>query len=350
MSEKKHPFAFIKQGSYLYRAGFVGVCIISTMIVAISVIKPIFTADISDVFTLSMDILGTVVCSMLYFGHLSSGNTENKNSSEYFFVLFINTLTFLFDSLMWLFGGSRSLRLLNILASTLFYSSTFFLFYLFWKHVCIILKTDKARLARLEVIQKVLLGASILICLINFFTPLLFSIDPDGVFIRGYAYPAGSIYIMATFIMLIIQTGLSGIERWRKLIVIAPAVTSILAFTAVWRNSRFALSYTVAIISIIIANCILYGTRLRMKELIIRIFSTLLLFTMLIYGPLIYRISTKKAVDEGFQVASDAFELTKHLIDDIGLDELCDPANTELWGTSQDLQYIRASEPLYRVN
>ena len=331
MIEKKHPFAFIKQSPHLYRAGFVGVCLISTMILTINLIKPIFTADISDVFTLSMDILGTVVCSMLYFGHLSSGNTENKNSSEYFFVLFLNTLTFLFDSLMWLFSGSRPLRVLNIIASTCFYSSTFILFYLFWKHTCIILKTDKAKLAWFQTIQKILLGASLLLCLINFFTPLLFSIDSDGIFLKGYAYPAGSIYILATFIMLIIQTALSEIERWRKIIVIVPAISSILAFTAVWSNSRFALSYTVAIISIIIANCLLYGTRLRMKELIIRVFSTLLLFTMLIYGPLIYRISTKKAVDEGFQQASDAFHMTKNLIDEIGLDTLCDPANSELY-------------------
>ncbi|MCR5403934.1 MAG: serine/threonine-protein phosphatase [Butyrivibrio sp.] len=306
MSEKNHPFAFIKQSPDLYRAGFVGVCLISAMILAISLVKPVFTADISDVFTLSMDILGTVVCSMLYFGHLSSGNTENKNSSEYFFVLFLNTLTFLFDSMMWLFSGSRPLRVLNILASTCFYSSTFILFYLFWKHACIILKTDKAKLAGLMTIQKILLGASVLLCLINFFTPLLFSIDSDGVFLKGYAYPAGSIYILATFIMLIIQTFLSGIEKWRKIIVIVPAISSILAFTAIWGNSSFALSYTVAIISIIIANCILYGTRLRMKELIIRVFSTLLLVTMLIYGPLIYIISAKKAVDAGFQLASDA--------------------------------------------
>ncbi len=311
------------------------------MIIAISVIKPIFTADISDVFTLSMDILGTVVCSMLYFGHLSSGNAENKNSSEYFFVLFLNTLTFLFDSMMWLFGGSRALRVLNILASTLFYSSTFLLFYLFWKHVCFILKTDKSKLIRLQIIQRILLGASILLCLINFFTPLLFSIDPDGLFRRGYAYPAGSIYIMATFIMLIIQTGLSGIEKWRKLVVIVPAITSILAFTAVWSNSRFALSYTVAIISIIIANCILYGRRVRMKELIVRVFSALLLVTMLIYGPLIYRLSTKKAIDEGFQTASDAFHLTQNLIDEIGLDKLCAPENADLYRhTREELREI----------
>ena len=337
MSEKKHWITTIAQhNNMLYKAGFAGVCLLSAMIFSVCLYKPFYTAEVSDVFYLSMDILGAVVCSMLYYGCLSSGSATGKKALLYVFVLFVNTLTFLFDSLMWLLDGARGLRVLNILVSTLFYASSFLLIYLFWRHACVVLKPDEKQHQRMDILQRIILLLSLMLCFVNFFTPILFTIDSDGVFHRAKWYPIGSFYILATFVMLIIQTCRSGVEKWRKVFIIIPAIAAITDFVVLWNNTKFTISYTVSIIAMIITNCILYGNMVRMKELIIRVFATLLLCTMLVYGPVIYFFSSKKAISDGFESVSNAFHLVNHLIDETGLDQLCDPDNTELYQATRE--------------
>lgn len=337
MQKKTDLINSIRRNSSFQRAGFVGICLISMLILFVCFYKPFYnTAHVSDVFNLSMDILGTVVCSMLYFGCLVSEGSKSNENILYFFVLLVNSLTFLFDSLMWLLDGERGLRILNILVSTLFYASSFILIYLFLKYAFTILKAKGTYLKRLDAIQKCILFISLLACLVNFFTPVLFTIDSEGIFHRALGYPLGSFYISAAFIILILHTCRSGIEKWRKVLVVLPPAASILVFIILWNNSKLVISYTVSIIAMIIVNCILFGDRVRMKELIIRVFATLLLCTMLIYGPVIYRISAKKTISEGYSSATQAFSLVSNLINEVGLDKLCDPENTALYQNTRD--------------
>ncbi len=337
MQKKKDLINSIRRDASFQRAGFVGICLISTLILFVCFYKPFYsTANVSDVFNLSMDILGTVVCCMLYYGCLVSEGSKSNENILYFFVLLVNSLTFLFDSLMWLLDGVQALRLLNIMVSTFFYASSFILIYLFWRHACTILKTEGTHLKRLDTLQKYLLSISLLSCLLNIFTPVLFTIDAEGVFRRAFGYPLGSFYISASLIILILQTCRSGIERWRKVLVILPPAASILIFVLLWNNTKLVISYTVSIIAMIIVNCILFGDRVRMKELIIRVFATLLLCTMLIYGPVIYRISAKNAISEGYSSATKAFPLVSNLMDEVGLDKLCNPENTALYQNTRD--------------
>ena len=336
MNEKKQQSGFAQNYTVLYRAGFAGVCFISALIFAVCIYKPFYTAAVSDVFNLSMDILGTMVCSMLYYGCISSGSATGKNALLYVFVLFVNTLTFLFDSLMWLMDGASKLRILNILVSTLFYASSFLLIYLFWIHACVVLKLGEKQHRLMDLIQRIMLSFSLILCLVNFFTPILFTIDSNGIFHRAAWYPAGSFYILVTFVMLIFNTCRSGVERWRKVFIIIPAVAAILDFVVLWNSTKFAISYTVAIIAMIITNCILYGNMVRIKELIIRVFATLLLCTMLVYGPVIYRISSSNAISDGYKSVSEAFHLVNQLIDETGLEDLRNPDNTALYQTTRE--------------
>ena len=104
------------------KAGFAGVCIMSVIILLVCLYKPFYTAKVSDVFNLSMDILGAVVCSMLYYGCLYSGGTKNRDIRSNCAVLFANVLVFLFDSLMWMLDGNASMRFLNTIVSMCFYA------------------------------------------------------------------------------------------------------------------------------------------------------------------------------------------------------------------------------------
>lgn len=341
MKESKIRRDFLQYHRGLQKAGFAAVCVMSAVILAVCLYKRFYTANVSDVFNLSMDILGTVVCSMLYYGCLTAGGAKKRNIHSYICVLFVNVLVFLFDSLMWMLDGSADLRVLNTVVSMCFYASVNLLVYLFWRHAVTILKPGEKMLRILDLLQRILLIPALLMCVINLFTPFLFQVDADGVFHRAFGYPAGSFYILITFALLIVIAVGSRIGKWRKIFVILPAVASILAFLLLGNNPELAISYTVCVIAMIITNCILFGERPRMKELIIRIFSVLLLCMMLIYGPVIYRIGIHNAIREGYQSVKEAFLLAEHVLDETGLEELCDPGNMELYQeTRQKFRWI----------
>lgn len=331
MKEKKTLHSFIQHSKGLQKAGFAAICLMSAVILSVCLYKPFYTAKVSDVFNLSMDILGAVVCSMLYYGCLTSGGPRNRKVHTYLVVLFVNGLIFLFDSLMWTLDGTAAFRMLNTVVSTCFYASVNLAVYLFWRHVCTILKPEEKRRRILEMIHRIMLILALVMCFSNLFTPFLFQIDADGVFHRAFGYPVGSFYILIAFALLIAEALRSGIGKWRKVAVVLPALAAIAAFVLLGNNPEFAISYTVSIIAVIITNCILYGEKLRMRELIIRIFSVLLLCMMLLYGPVIYHISFRNAVRDGYQSVSKGFALTEVLLDETGFEELCDPENTALY-------------------
>ncbi len=341
MKEDKTQRDFLQHHPRLHIAGFLAVCLMSVIILAICLYKPFYTAKVSDVFNLSMDILGAVVCCMLYYGCLTSGGARRRNIRFYLLMLFVNVLVFLFDSLMWMLDGNPAMRILNTLVSMCFYASVNILVYLFWRHACTVLKPGEKLQRVLTLIQRILLILALLMCFINLFTPFLFQVDEDGIFHRAFGYPIGSVYVLIGFVLLIIVAARSRIGIWRKVFVILPAIASITAFVLLGNNPELAISYTVCVIAMIITNCILYEERPRMKELIIRVFSVLLLCMMLIYGPVIYRIGIQSAIREGYESASEAFLLTEHVLDETGLDELCDPENSELYQeTRQTLRWI----------
>lgn len=341
MKEKQTRQKSMQQNRGFQKAGFVVICLMSTAILGICLYKPFYTAKVSDVFNLSMDILGTVVCSMLYYGCLTADGSKNRNNHTLLRVLFVNVLVFLFDSLMWMLDGSAGLRILNTVVSVCFYGSVNLLFYLFWRYACTILKPGEKMQRVLDLLLRILLIPALLMCLINLFVPFLFQVDADGAFHRAFGYPVGSFYILITLFLLIVVTVRSQIGKLRKIFVILPAIAGILIFLTLGNNPELAISYSVSVIAMIIANCILYGERPRVKELVIRIFAVLLLCMMLIYGPVIYRLGVRSAIREGYESVKQAFLLTEHILDDVGLEELSDPENNELYQeTRQELRWI----------
>ncbi len=336
MKEDRRKERYLRTHTMLPKAGFFSVCVMSAVILIICLYKPFYTAKVSDVFNLSMDILGAVVCTMLYYGCLASGGTKNRDIRPYTAVLFVNVLIFLFDSLMWMLDGAASLRFLNTVVSTFFYASVNLLVYLFWRHACTILKPEERQRRILELLHRIMLIIALAMCFSNLFTPFLFQVDAEGVFHRAFGYPVGSFYILISFFVLIVEAIRCNIGKWRKFFVSLPAVVAILGFVLLGNNEALAISYTVSVIAVIITNCILYGEKLRMKELIIRIFSVLLLCTMLLYGPVMYRISSKTVVREGYRSVLEAFTLTEQMLDEVGLEKLCDPSHTTLYQETRE--------------
>lgn len=312
-------------------AGFAVICLMAAGIVGMCLHKRLYTAAISDVFNLSMDMLGTLACALLCYGCISVKNHQVRIWPAFSSLLFVNALVLFLDALMWFADGNPAMRLLNLMSSVSFYMTVNTLMYLFWRYACAVLRPAGARPERLYAVMRGLLLFTLMLCLTNFFTPVLFRVSSDGVFEKAWGYSIGSGYILIVFILLAAETARSQLEKWKKASVMIFATVSVVVFMVTAYQPQFAIAYTVTVMAVLMANCVIFIERVRLKELVIRIFTLLLLCAMLIYGPTIYLFSRQKAIREGYESAKGIFTLTAHVLDDVGLGELSDPDNTALY-------------------
>ena len=322
--------------SWIWFAGFTAICIPAATISILCLFNNFFSSGIGDVFDLSMDVLGALVCVLLYYGCMSARKIRVSHAKPFIVTLFLNALTLFLDTVMWALSGNPALRTANLIVSLLFYITDLLLFYQFWCYTRAILELDDTRTKKLDIFLKVLLFPGIVLCLTNFFTPVLFSISEDGVFQKAPGYALGYIYMLITLLVFIIVLVRGRIAKWQKILSIAFSLAPIVVLVLTRNLPDVAVVYTVASISILLLNCVLFTERIRMKELIIRVFSFLLLTAMLICGPMLYHVSLQITVWVGYERAKGAFALVKELIDEAGLDQLSDPVNNELYQQTRE--------------
>lgn len=166
-----------------------------------------------------------------------------------------------------LWMGSRVLKLLNILDNTLYYLSTPFAAYFFWKYVTnrVVQGTVTAKI--FDRVIKIGLVAAIALILINLFTNIYFYVDADGVYHRSDVYAITPIFPMFT---MLASLGAVFLERKKLqtyqvvvlfLYVLAPVLTSVMTM------SIYGLSVSCAIDMVIMLfmYCVINVTQGREK-------------------------------------------------------------------------------------
>ena len=317
-------------------AGFAVICIPAAAISVLCLFNNVSGSGIGDVLDLGMDILGSLVCVLLYYGCMSAWDSRASYAKTFILTLFLNALTLFLDTAMWALSGNPALRNANLIVSVLFYITDLLLFYQFWRYARAILGLDGAGIKKIDLFLKILLIPGIALCISNFFTPVLFSISENGVFLKALGYPLGYIYMLITFLNLILILFRGKIAKWQKILTIAFSVAPIVILVLTRNLPDVAVVYTVASVSILLHNCVLFTESIRLKELIIRLFSFLLLTAMLICGPMLYRVSLQITSWVGYERAEGAFALVKDLIDEAGFNQLSDPENTDLYRRTRE--------------
>ena len=323
--------------SGLRLSGFGAICIPAAAILVLCLCNNLMNSGTGDVFDLCMDVLGSLVCVLLYYGCMSAGGIRSSSERAFVATLFLNALTLFLDTAMWALDGNPGFRIPNLLVSTLFYVTDLLLFYQFWRYVRSLLGLKEGWTGKLDRILRVLLVPGILLCLGNLLTPVFFSISEGGAFQKAGGYALGFIYMLLIFLALIALLFRAGIPKWRKILSSVLALFPITALILTRDMPDLTIVYTVASISVLLINCALFTERIRMKELIIRIFSFLLLCAMLLFAPLLYHVSLQNSVRAGYERAEGAFAMMRKVLDEVGLENLNDPENTELYQQTREV-------------
>ena len=330
-----------KRRRWSWLLAFFAICTPAAAIIILCLHNNLYNSSVGDIFDLCMDVMGSLVCVLLFYGYLSARGVSDSHPKEFVITLFLNAWILLLDTVMWALSGHTSLRTLHLIISTIFYVSDVLLFYFFWRYVLAVLQLRGRMIRRSDLALRILLVPGVLLCLSNLFVPVFFSITEDSIFQKEPGYPLGYWYMLVTFTMLIAALFHGRLSKWQSFFSVLFALTPIGVLILTQNQPDIAIVYTTASISILMINCVLFTENIHMRELIIRIFSLLLLCVMLLCGPMLYRVSLRITALVGYQRAQGAFEQTTRLLDEAGLERLCNPKNTKLYReTREDLRGI----------
>ena len=217
----------------------------------------------SWIFNLGTDIVGIFICAVLYYGCMMGRDGEEETTLLFVSLLTTNGFLLFLDECAWLVQGVPGLRMVNIAVNALFYAGGIILLYQFWRYIRYALALDnrRARLASL-VLQAALIPTTLL-CFVNFFYPLYFSVDAAGVYRREAHYPLGYAYALLSVIILLIALYRSDAPKRQKVVVVSFVALPILNAVLTYGTFGISTQYVATLISIVLIYCVLFSDRSR---------------------------------------------------------------------------------------
>ena len=200
------------------------------------------------VFSLGADMISLSVCAVLLY---SLGQDKNS-SSEYmrtFALLIFSVSAVLFCNAAWIMvDGIPELWIWNLIICVFSFAVTTLLILFFWRYIVEALKLGGRFGMVANRIMNLLFIPSLVMCFVNFFYPLYFSIGSDGVYRREMLFPVSQIYFFAGMTIFFIGFFISKVPVKDRLIaasfVLIPAANQLVKLHSFELSTEYAAMLT----------------------------------------------------------------------------------------------------------
>lgn len=229
--------------------------------IAIAFIRTFKGMESTWVFSIGADIFTLAICMMLIFSCMLN-RFYGKDSNHFFAaVLTVNGVALFLDEMCWVVQGNAQLRQLNLVINVLFFISGAILVYFFWRYVSNAMDMNRKILRIMNNLFTALLVPTILLCLVNLFYPLYFSVDENGFYHRGDHWLLSQLYLLIGITIFIAGITVSKAPRRDKLVVSSfVAIPLINQFLTI---DTFGLStqYAATLVSIVLIYGVVFADR-----------------------------------------------------------------------------------------
>ena len=261
MNRNQQLLLRVKKARWLLPSGLAMLTLLLCAGIALAFVSGLERLEPSWIFNLGADIVGIFICAVMYYGCMMGRDSEEETTRLFVSLLSTNGFMLFLDECAWLVQGVPGLRIWNITVNALFYAGGIILLYQFWRYIRYALVLDDRRAWISSLILQAALIPTILLCFVNFFYPLYFSVDAAGVYRREAHYPLGYAYALLSVLILLIALYRSGAPRRQKYVVVSFVALPIL--NAILTYSTFGIStqYVATLISIVLIYCVLFSDR-----------------------------------------------------------------------------------------
>lgn len=242
-------------------AGFVISCIQLAAGLVLLLIRGFDGMEGAWLFSIGADLFCLAVCVMLCFSCAMNYKSRTEHTRLFVSLLTANAIALFLDEAAWLVQGIPQLRELNVLINVLFYMNGIVLIYQFWQYIRRVLKMEDYMIQPANNILNLLLLPMLLLCAVNFFYPLFFSVDEHGVYTRADNWYISQLYLVIALLIVIMGLILSHAPAKDRLV--ALSFTAIPIINQIATSLFFGIStqYAATLVSIVLIYGMLFAER-----------------------------------------------------------------------------------------
>ena len=237
--------------------GFWLICILAA--VSMVLLRLFSSGDMAPhwAFSVGIESFGIMVSAIVYYSFLQAPDSSEAHTALFAQLLVADTLGLFLDEVAWLVQGRAGFAAANVIANTLLYLDNCFIVILFWRYGAYMLQIPEKlahhvnrALSFLSVLIEVLLVA-------NFFTPLLFRVDAQGVYSRGWLFPLALAPV---------------------LVVLPPLTQGFLRFNGTEKEKRVARLFFMVPLAAVALSCAQFGISIQYSAVLLSILLALGVF------------------------------------------------------------------------
>ena len=210
-------------------------------------------------FSIGADLFCLAVCVMLCFSCLLNFKRRNEHTRVFVGLLTTNAMALFLDEAAWLVQGIAPLRVLNTVINVFFYMTGVILIYQFWEYVRRVLKMENSLMRAANSILNLLLIPTMLLCAVNFFYPLYFFVDANGIYQRSEKWYLSQMYMCVALLILLLELIMSHASKKDRLVALSFAAIPLANQLLTRYTFGISTQYAAMLVSIVLIYGVLFA-------------------------------------------------------------------------------------------
>ena len=212
-------------------------------------------------FNIGVNLMGSVVCAVIYYCCLQDTAGVGERNPLFLSLLITSGIGMFLAASCWIIQGLSPLAFVNRLANVLLYTNNYVMVFLFWRCELFMLVISEKLERTINRLLQLVLVPMLVIILMNLFVPVLFSVDPAGVYRRTPFFPL--IFVMMLPALLGITAGIitTSSTKKEKIIVASFIGLPLIVFLISLVNSEISILEPAMFLSVMIIYLTLINER-----------------------------------------------------------------------------------------
>ena len=191
--------------SWIIPACFGFSCALLAAGIALLMLRTFNNMEQTWLFSIGADLFCMAVCVMLCFSCVLNFKRRNEHTRVFVALLTTNATALFLDEAAWLVQAIPEFKTMNLIINVLFYMTGSVLLYQFWQYIRRVLNMENSLMRAADSILNMLLIPTLLLCLVNLFYPMYFSVDDAGVYQRCDKWYISQLYMCVALLIVILE-------------------------------------------------------------------------------------------------------------------------------------------------
>ena len=211
--------------------------------------------------SIGADMVSLAICTTLLYSCKQDKDMNSGHTQIFVFLITMEACEIFTDMASWLVSGSPKLILWNKIFCVGNYVSATLLVFFFWRYVATTLELEGKLVSALNLLMNLLIIPDIISSCVNFFYPLHFSIDAEGIYHRESMYMLSHVYNVVA-----VAAGVIGFIKSKsaprvKIITASFILIPIFAQIMSGYNPGLTTQYSAMLVSIVLIYGVLFAER-----------------------------------------------------------------------------------------